>query len=82
MTHNNDFTLPSEYLELISEQGMEYLPELLRIMINAAMQREREKYLGVERYGRSPERQDYANGFKPKIVKTRLGEITFAIPQV
>lgn len=82
MTYNNDFTLPSEYLELISEQGMEYLPELLRIMINAAMQREREKYLGVERYGRSPERQDYANGYKPKTVKTRVGEVTFDIPQV
>ena len=31
---------------------------------------------------RSAERIDYANGFKPKTVMTRMGELTFAIPQV
>ena len=29
----------------------------------------------------SPERRDYANGYKPKTLLTRLGEITFAVPQ-
>jgi len=28
------------------------------------------------------ERRGHANGFKPRIVDTRLGDITFAIPQV
>ena len=27
-------------------------------------------------------RRGYANGFKPKTVKTRVGEVTFDIPQV
>ena len=26
--------------------------------------------------------RDYANGYKPKTVKTRVGEIQFAVPQV
>ena len=82
MTYQDNFTLPTELTDLIIEQGFDYLPELIRILINAAMQAERQKYLGVDPYERSPERRGYANGFKPKKVKTRLGEITFDVPQV
>ena len=28
------------------------------------------------------QRTDYANGFKPKTVMTRVGELTFDVPQV
>ena len=31
---------------------------------------------------RSEDRTGYANGFKPKTILTRMGEITFAVPQV
>ncbi len=65
MTYNHNSTLPHEWVEQIAEQGFDYLPELIRIMINAAMQAERQKYLGVGPYERSPERRDYANGYKP-----------------
>ena len=82
MTYQSDFTLPSEIVEQIATQGFDILPELIRILINAAMQAERQQYLGVAPYQRSPERQGQANGFKPKTVKTRLGEITFDVPQV
>jgi len=82
MTYQNDFTLPSELLEQIASQGFEGLPELIRIVINAAMQAERQQYLGVAPYQHSPDRQGYANGYKPKTVKTRVGEITLDIPQV
>ncbi len=51
-------------------------------MINTAMQAERQRHLGAAPYERSPERQGYANGYKPKTVTTRVGEITFAVPQV
>jgi transposase-like protein len=51
-------------------------------LINAATQIDREKYLGAGHYERSPERRGYANGFKPKTVKTRIGETTFDVPQV
>jgi len=82
MTYQDDFTLPTELLEQISKEGFEVLPELIRQMINSAMQMERQKYLGARLYERSPERQGYANGYKPKTVKTRVGEITFDVPQV
>jgi len=82
MTYKHDSTLTTELLEQISEEGLEYLPELIRILVNAAMQAERQKHLGVEPYERSPERRGYANGYKSKTVKTRVGEVTFDIPQV
>ena len=77
-----DFTLPAELLEQIAEQGFDALPELIRIVINEAMRLERQNYLGVAPYQRSPERRGQANGFKPKTERTRLGEIEFAVPQV
>jgi putative transposase len=82
MTYKPDCTLPSDLLEQISEQGLDYLPELIRILVNAAMQVERQQYLAAEPYERCSERQGHANGYKPKTVKTRLGDITFAVPQV
>jgi len=82
MTYQENCTLPNELTDLLIEQGFDYLPELIRILVNAAMQVERQKHLGVDPYERSPERQGYANGFKPKTLKTRLGEITFDVPQV
>jgi len=82
MTYQGDFTLPTEFLEQIAASGFDKLPELIRIVVNAAMQAERQQYLGAAPYQRTPERQDQANGYKPKTVKTRLGEITFDVPQV
>ncbi len=52
------------------------------MMINTAMQFERQKHVGVGPYERSPERQGYANGYTPKTVTTRVGDITVAVPQV
>ena len=82
MTYQDDFTLPTELLEQVAEQGLDFLPELIRIVINTAMQVERQKQLGVGPYERSAVRQGHANGFKPKTVSTRIAPITFEIPQV
>ena len=82
MTYRNDFTLPAELMEQVAEQGLEILPELIRIVINAAMQAERSEHLQAEPYQHTEERRGYANGFKPKRLRTRVGEITFAVPQV
>jgi putative transposase len=78
MTHQNDYTLTNE----LANKGLEAVPELLRVLINNAMQAERSRYLQAEEYERSEDRKGHANGYKPKTVKTRMGEITFAVPQV
>lgn len=38
MTCQGDFTLPPELLEQITFQGFDFLPELIRIVVNAAME--------------------------------------------
>jgi len=78
MTHQNDYSFTQE----LAEKGLEAIPELLRVLINNAMQVERSKYMQAEEYERTEDRKGHANGFKPKTVKTRMGEITFAVPQV
>ncbi len=82
MTYHQDFTLPAELLEQVQEQGLDILPELIRIVLNAAMQAERSEHLNAGPYQHTDERRGYANGFKPKTLRTRVGEITFAVPQV
>ena len=82
MIYKDDCTLPKEYLEQLTEEGLESLPEMIRLLVNQAMQIERDKHLNVKPYERSEERQGHANGYKPKTVKTRVGEVTFDIPQV
>jgi putative transposase len=82
MTEQIHYTLPAEWLALIEEQGVEALPDLFATILNAAMLAERAHYLGAARYERTAERRGHANGFKPKTMQTRLGELTFAVPQV
>ncbi len=82
MTYQPDYTLSQELLERLTEEGLDALPEMIRIVINTAMQAERQTYLGAAPDERSPARHGYANGYKPKTVTTRVGAITFAVPQV
>lgn len=82
MTHQTDYTSLEELTDVLSQQGWGAIPELLRILVNQAMVEERAKFLQAEAYERSAHRTGHANGYKPKTVKTRVGAITFAVPQV
>jgi len=82
MTHQDNYIFTPDLLNELIDKGFDGLPELIRIFLNAAMKTEREQYLQARDYERSTNRQGYANGYKPKTVKTRLGEITFSVPQV
>ena len=73
--------IKKDILEILAEGGFGRLGEALEILLNAAMLSEREKYLGAGPYERTETRSGYANGFKPKTMKTRVGEIPLAVPQ-
>ena len=62
--------------------GLDGAGEALRILVNEASKIERAQFLNANPHERTNDRKDYANGFKPKTVMTRLGEQTFDIPQV
>lgn len=82
MTYELNDSIAESLLEQIAADGLEALPEMIRVLFNLAMQAERQKHLGVGPYERSSLRRGQANGYKPKTVQTRVGEITFDIPQV
>lgn len=82
MTHQENYNLSSSTIEDLNRYGLEAVPELVRVLLNSVMQAERSKYIQAEEYERTEERKGHANGYKPKTVKTRIGEITFAVPQV
>lgn len=68
-------------MELLIENGFDGVADSIGIMMNGAMQIERTRFLQADPYERTDRRQGYANGYKPKSVKTRVGEIQLSIPQ-
>lgn len=71
-----------EITKILSDEGINGLNTAISILVNEAMQIERSRHLKAEPYERSYERQDYANGFKDKKLKTRVGALDLKIPQV
>ena len=61
MIYDNNCTLPEKYLEQLSTQGLESLPDLVRVLVNEAMQIERENHLNAKPYERTEDRTGYAN---------------------
>ena len=62
--------------------GLDGAGEALRIWVNEASKLERNHYLQARPNERTDARVDYANGYKPKTSMTRVGELTFDVPQV
>ncbi len=58
------------------------MADAMRLMLNEAMRIERSQALEAAPYQRTEKRRGYANGFKPKTVSTRLGELALEVPQV
>ena len=82
MAQQSQHTPLEQVLELLTEQGADGFAEALRLLLNAAMLFEREHFLQAAPYERTAQRRDYANGFKPKSLRTRLGDLDLRIPQV
>jgi transposase-like protein len=82
MTHQENYNPSEKAVDQLVKNGWGAIPELIRVFVNQAMQEERAHYLQAGEYERTEDRKGYANGYKPKTVKTRVGEITFSVPQV
>ncbi len=81
----NDRTIDNalnDVMELIIEHGFGGMEEAFSILFNEAMKIERSRALRADPYQRTAERLGYANGYKPKDVKSRLGMLSLQIPQV
>ena len=82
MTHPENSDILSTVVQLLTEQGSAGFAEGIRLLVNEAMVRERSAALRAEPYQRSEARLGHSNGFKDKTLSTRVGKITFDVPQV
>jgi len=82
MTHQLHPNIVHDVVELLSEHGFDGMAQGMQLLLNECMKIERQAFLGVGPYQRGEARNGQANGFKPKRVKTRVGEMEFAVPQV
>lgn len=75
-------TLVEQIVKELIGQGTEGLKPVLELLFNTAMKVEREQFLQAGAHERCEDRKDYANGYKPKGVQTRMGALELAVPQV
>lgn len=82
MTHQAHPNVVREVVQALAEHGFDGMARAMELLINECMKIERQQALGAGPYQRSQARRGQANGFKPKRLKTRVGELRLAVPQV
>jgi len=81
MTHQDECFAIRDLVDLAIEHGPDAMAAAFAALMNHAMQIEREQVLKAESHQRTADRQGYANGFKPKTLNTRVGQVGLRIPQ-
>lgn len=82
MTHQAHPSVTREVVQVLAEHGFDGMAQAMELLINECMKIERQQALGVGPYQRGEARLGQANGFKPKRLKTRIGQLHLAVPQV
>ena len=80
-TPTNDTEI-AEMMQVLMNEGLQGFPAVMARLYNLAMRFERELHLGAARYERTEARTGYANGYKPKTLKTAAGKLLLQVPQV
>jgi putative transposase len=81
MTHQEDCPVLDHVMTLLIEHGPEAMASAFATLMNVAMEAERAQALQAESHQRTAQRQGYANGFKAKKLRTRVGEVSLRVPQ-
>jgi transposase-like protein len=68
-------------MELLIQNGPDAMADAMTTLLNHAMRIEREQALGAAAHQRTDTRRGYANGYKPKTLSTRLGDLDLSVPQ-
>ena len=82
MTHQLHPSSFEQVFQSLAEQGFDGMAQAMQVLLNECMKIERQQAMGAAPFERSPARRGQANGFKPKRLKTRIGELHLAVPQV
>jgi len=81
MAHQDGCPAIDDLAALLIEHGPAAMASALATLMDHAMQIEREQSLKAESHQRTGDRQGYVNGFKPKTLKTRVGQVALRTPQ-
>lgn len=81
--HNHASLNPpyDDLIQLVIHHGPDAIAAAFTKLMNNAMLIERQQHLGVGPYQRSDQRHAYANGTKPKAVKTTVGVLDLDVPK-
>jgi len=82
MTHETEPTAMETILQPLIDEGFDGIGDSVKALLNTLMLIERERALGAAAYERSDSRRGYANGFKSRSLKTRVGKLDLRVPQV
>jgi len=84
MAHHDEHSNSAieQVLGILTDHGLEAMATAMQTLMNEAMKLERSEFLRAAPGERSSERVGHANGFKPKSVRSRVGELALRVPQV
>lgn len=74
-------SLVSQFKNQLSEDG-DFLHALAEVFLRELMEEEVQNHVGASRHERTSARQGSRNGYKPRKLKTRVGELELSVPQV
>ena len=80
--HDFDANTIAAALTLLTDHGFGGLARPLEMLFNEGTRLERSAFLGAGPWERSDARIGHANGFKPKVVTSRVGDLELQIPKV
>ncbi len=70
------------FLSQIQDSGaQDVMLEMLRLMMQTVLEEGMTRHVGAQCHERTPERRGHRNGYKPRTVKTRMGELALSVPQ-
>ena len=61
--------------------GEDFLRELVQRIVQQVLETEMSSFLGAETYQRNDVRRGWRNGYKPRTLKTRVGELELMVPK-
>lgn len=78
---NSNSNLGNDGLQEVLLDDPEFLREIVERVIQEFLEAEMEAHIGAAPYERNKERRGQRNGFKPRMLRTRVGTLNLLIPQ-
>ena len=71
MTHQENYFPSSSTIEELTRNGLEVIPELVRVILNSVMQAAQSQYLQAKAYERTEDRESQANGCREAFLRQK-----------